>query len=469
MYKARNWLKILQEEGISSFFRRLIGRILNIFYISLYQARFWLTKPPGAKVIKIDDVQIDSSGLRAGEDALAQYDPEDDSRDNIPVTHQDRVRQAVHWHNIFLAEREKLVEAGRENFTGRSVLFILPVNTAGGGSNSVFLAARAMQKMGVDARIMNLSANRPSFEKNYPNVDVPLIFGEIQDIPNLAAQFNAVVATSNMSVAWTEPVADRHPGKVIGYYVQDYEPYFYPPDSEGYRKAAASYTIIPEQVRCVTTQWIYDQIQLHHGLHCHLVGGHIDTDLFNPRPLDGTPDPGRLTRIVAMIRPTSPRRSPRMTMEILQQAHKTYGDRLEFFLFGCNPGDPGFATLPKNFPWQLAGELRPSQVANLLNQSDIFVDFSSFQALGLTAIESMCCGLATIVPAKGGTGTFARHEENCLVVDTADQAECFRALQRLVEDDALRNKIQRKAISTGMQFSPELPAYNMLKALFPLV
>ena len=105
-------------------------------------------------------------------------------------------------------------------------------------------------------------------------------------------------------------------------------------------------------------------------------------------------------------------------MEILQQVSKMYGSRLEFRLFGCEADDPGFAPLPQDFPWQLAGELRPTQIANLLNEADIFVDFSDFQALGLTALESMACGLAVIVPMHGGTGTFAKHEENCLVVDT---------------------------------------------------
>ena len=42
--------------------------------------------------------------------------------------------------------------------------------------------------MGVDAQIMNLSINRPSFVKSYPTVDVPIIFGEIRDIPDYGCQ-----------------------------------------------------------------------------------------------------------------------------------------------------------------------------------------------------------------------------------------------------------------------------------------
>jgi glycosyltransferase involved in cell wall biosynthesis len=304
--------------------------------------------------------------------------------------------------------------------------------------------------------------------KSYPAVDVPVLFGEIRDIPEMADSYDALVATSNITVSWIVPAQVKRSDLRVGYYIQDYEPYFYRPDSEGYRVAAASYNLIPNQVRCVTNQWISDQIEQQHAISSQLVGGHIDTDLFRPIPLPDSSPSEQPLRIAAMIRPSSERRSPRMTMQILQQASKLYGSKLEFLLFGCEPYDPGFAPLPKNFPWQLAGELRPAQIVNLLNQSDIFVDYSVFQGFGLTAIESMCCGLATIVPSKGGSDAFARHEENCLVVDTQDQDACFRTLQRLVEDDALRQKLQKNALSTGVQFYPELPAYNILKALFPV-
>jgi glycosyltransferase involved in cell wall biosynthesis len=276
------------------------------------------------------------------------------------------------------------------------------------------------------------------------------------------------VATFNPTIAWIAPVSKQQSDLKIGYYIQDYEPYFYPPDSDGFHKAASSYTLIPNLIRCVTTQWIKDQIQHHHDVPCYVIGASLDTDLFWPRPRQDPAWPERPLRIAAMIRPHSERRSPKMTMEILKQASKKYGSMLEFKLFGCKPSDPGFANLPQNFPWHLAGELRPMQVANLLNESDIFVDYSDYQALGLTAMEAMSCGEATIVPKYGGTNTFAKNEENCLVVDTHDAIACYNALHRLIEDHSLRQKIQKNAISAVSQFYPELPAYNLLSVLFPV-
>jgi GT2 family glycosyltransferase/glycosyltransferase involved in cell wall biosynthesis len=380
---------------------------------------------------------------------------------------ENRILEGIRSHSRYLLERENMLQKGRELFSDRRVLFILPAQVSGGGANLVLLAAKVMRQMGVDAQIMNLQIFRSSFESSYPDLHVPIIFGNIEDVPKVAIQYDAVVATHYPTVSWIAPALEKHPDLTVGYYIQDYEPYFYLPDTDDYRKAAASYTLLPSLVRCVTTRWIYDQIHHHHDVACHIIGAYLDTDLYWTRPRPAPSWPDHPLRIAAMIRPASERRNPKMTMEIMQQASKMYGSKLEFKLFGCKPSDPGFAPLPKVFPWHLAGELRPTQIASLLNESDIFVDYSVFQALGLTALESMGCGVAAIVPCHGGTSTFAKHEENCLVVDTHDQAACYKALQRLIEDHTLIQKLQKNAISTATKFYPEFPTYNMLKVLFP--
>ena len=143
-----------------------------------------------------------------------------------------------------------------------------------------------------------------------------------------------------------------------------------------------------------------------------------------------------------------------------------YPSRVQIRLFGCDPSDPGFASLEQDFAWQLAGQLRSSQVANLFNEADIFVDFSDFQAFGLTAVEAMATGLAVVVPENGGTQDYAQNEENCLVVDTHDQEASFGALRRLIEDDALRLKLQGNAVSAAARLYAEAPALKMLQELF---
>ena len=58
-------------------------------------------------------------------------------------------------------------------FTGKRVLFVLPVTDRGGGANVVFSEARAMAEMGVDARVVNIREFEFGFRASYPNPEVP--------------------------------------------------------------------------------------------------------------------------------------------------------------------------------------------------------------------------------------------------------------------------------------------------------
>ncbi len=471
MYIVRYGLSIIRQEGWGYFFQRLAR------YITIQLQRIFHSLT-GRNAARLDGRMLDIPDVETADPLQPiQYlgsqpagvtrpqQTEAESISNRPL--DDRLIQpGIIAHDQNVAERLACIQQGAQFYKGRRLLFVSPIGVLGGGANSIFLAAMAMRRMGVDAQLLNLNVHRQWFEKNYPSFPVPVIFSELEDIPKLAANFEAVVATSNPTVSWIAPLATQNAGVKLGYYLQDYEPYFYNEGSHEYQRATASFTLIPGLVRMATTPWIAEQVERHHGVGSILIGAHIDTDLFHTRKHPGPSWPGRPLRIVAMIRPSTPRRSPQLTMEVLQQVSKQFSSKVETWLFGCDLDELGFAQLDLDFDWKLAGQLRSTQVASLFNQADIFVDFSAYQGFGLTAVEAMGSGLAVIVPAEGGTGVYAKHEETCLVVDTGDQAACLTALQRLVEDDALRSRLQENAIATSARFYPEQPALNMLNALF---
>jgi glycosyltransferase involved in cell wall biosynthesis len=382
-----------------------------------------------------------------------------------------RILDAMNARKKYTQERLELLQRGQELFAGKRLLFVLPIAATGGGANLILLAARTMRQMHVDAQIYNLSPYRLGFEQAYPDNDVPVVFGTIENLPKIATRYDAVVATSYITVYWLNPVPLLKPDLVIGYYIQDYEPYFDEPGSEGYKKAAASYTLFPRLVRCCTTPWIDDQIQHQHAnenlrIPVTVLGASLDIDLFMPRPRHDTEWPNRSLRVAAMIRPSTPRRSPRLTMQLMERASQEFGDGIELILFGADLAELQQAHMPLSFPIKLAGRLNQKQVAYLMNEVDIFVDYSAFQGLGLSALEAMACGVASVVPVRGGTGIYAKHEENCLVVDTEDTEACFAALNRLVKDHKLRTMLQQNGLLFTPQFYPELPTFRLLQALW---
>lgn len=378
---------------------------------------------------------------------------------------EDRILQGIRARAAYLLERQELIQRGAASYAGKRILFILPMAAAGGGANAILLAARSLRRMNLEAHIYNLPAYRAAFERAYPGLDVPLVYGEITDLPQVASRYDAVVATSYITVYWAAQVAASHPEIPIAYYIQDYEPYFDEPGSAGYAKAEASYTLLPDLIRGCTTSWIQETIQRQHQVSTTLLGASLDIDLFLPRPRQWPAGEG--VRVAAMIRPSTPRRNPRVTMEILQRASQEFGRALEVVIFGASLAELREAGMPLDFPFKLAGRLNPPQVARLMNEIDIFLDYSIFQGLGLSALEAMGCGAATVVPKYGGTNAYACHEENCLVIDTQDDAACYASLKRLLTDAELRRKLGRNGISTIAQFSADLPTFRMLQAIFP--
>lgn len=386
----------------------------------------------------------------------------------VAVCRHDRVMEGLRAHATQLFERHRLAEEGRRRFAGRRLLFVLPVSDPGGGANVVICEARALRRMGVQVELVNFERSRAAFEANYPRLDFPVRYAvDEAAIPALCQGADAVIATLNTSVFWIAPLQHGSaPRPALGYYIQDFEPNFYAEGSAGHQTALASYTAVPEMVCVTKTPWNADVVRERTGRQCTVLGPSFDGDLFRPRPRTRASWPHGPLRVTAMIRPSSPRRGPRLTMEILREVEHEFRGRIEVLLFGVDAADPEFRALPHDFAWQNAGSQSAEQMATLLNDADIFVDFSHYQAMGLTAMEAMACGAAVVLPQAGGADSFARHEHDALLVDTSDVLACRAALRRLLTDDELRLRLQRQAVFSIAQHVPEKPALRLLSALF---
>lgn len=388
--------------------------------------------------------------------------------EGVAACQSDRLLEGIRARAQAMVERRRLIESGMERWEGRRVLFILTLNSACGGGNVVLDEVEAMRRMGVDARLLNLSRNRFEFERSYPDSSVPVVYVEDENgIAEVSAGYDAVVATAYDTVFWLSPSREGAKQPVKAYYVQDFEPYFFSPVSPNFRIAWDSYTEHPELVRFTKTEWNRDTVRENTGMDCTVVGPSVNIDLNRPRNRRDPIWPVRPLRVAAMIRPSTPRRNPRLTMEVLREAHRLHGETIEIILFGCEPSDPEFLALPHDFAWRHAGMLTRSKVAYLLNEVDVFADFSEFQAMGLTAMEAMACGAAVIVPRKGGGSSFASHNVNAVMAETGSKESCVEALEQLIMDEKLRARLQRQALTSVCAHYPERAAHNILEALFP--
>ena len=385
---------------------------------------------------------------------------------SVHLVHKSRIFEGVRARTTAMLEREQMIQLAREKWEGKRILFILPIADAGGGGNVIIQEAAIMMKMGIDVCLYTRRELKPFFEAAYPDLEIPVIYGDkLEDFRKYAGEYDAICSTLFTSVKYCN-IPDVQTKMV--YYVQDYEPYFFKENSKEYKEAKQSYTIVPNMIRVTKTQWNAQEVKKHHNVDCTIIGPSVNIDCFRPRK--HFPD-ANCIKIAAMVRPSSQRRAPEETMSILREIEKKYQGRVKILIFGADPehdfGDREFfAKVKTDFAYEMLGKLNPMQMSELLADSEIFVDFSTFQAMGLTAMEAMASGCVVVVPQAGGADTFARHNENALVIDTSNHKACVEALDTLIREDQLRERLACAGIRDMCNYSPEHSAFRFLTAVF---
>lgn len=364
-----------------------------------------------------------------------------------------------------LLVREKLIEEARHKWNGKRILFHLPCAESGGGANVIIQESERLAEMGVIVKIYNLEVYREQFEMSYPNLRIPVIYGsDYSGFLKVISEFDAVCITYYKGVKYCK-FRDIYPDIKVVYYIQDFEPYFFKEGTKMYNDALKSYSIIDDMVYVTKTQWNYDIVRQKTGKECGILGPSVNIDLFRPRKAFIHQD---FIRIAAMIRPSSPRRAPAETMQILKKIDDKYGDKVSISIFGCNRDEyeEFYRDINSDFRYKDLGILNPIQMSALLSNTDIFVDFSLFQAMGLTGMEAMACGCATILPKEGGSISFARDGENCLLVNTHSELDCYKQLCRLIDEEKLRDRLAYKALKDMCNFYPENCTFKLLEYIF---
>ncbi|MFO1151149.1 MAG: glycosyltransferase [Alsobacter sp.] len=354
-----------------------------------------------------------------------------------------------------------------------SVLFVLPVSGGSGGAHSVMQEADAMSRFGCPAGIAVNAANVSRVMATYR--DFPALmervfsFANPADLASVIAKQrpSAVVATTNQSVHTLQAAMERVPERSsirVAYYIQDYEPLFYERDSDEWLQAYQSYTLIPGMVRFAKTRWLQQVVEDNHGVPVSKVEPSIDHAVYYPNMQRRLEPPSEIT-VVAMIRPSTPRRAPRRTGRILSRIAHEFAARASCITFGCEKADLAANSIHTGRAEHL-GVLSRQEVGRLMRRADLFLDLSDYQAFGRTAIEAMACGAVSVVPVHGGVFEFAEHGRNCLVVDTRHDDEIMAAVRGYFAMSAEeRRGMSLAAIEAGFAFNPEKAALSEIQCL----
>jgi len=343
-----------------------------------------------------------------------------------------------------------------------SVLFLLPVRGGGGGAHSVVQEAAGMRRLGACACVAIEARFADEFQRHYPawfSDGLFFVYRDRETLERYAGKFDVVVATVYFSLRLLRAIVREHRRILPAYYVQDYEPRFFPHFSRHRREARRSYGALPGMVHFAKTAWIRNEVERRHGVRVQAVAASLDHAVYFPSA-ESRDD--RRVRVAAMIRPSTPYRAAERTLRVLRQVAQNHSS-VELHWFGADSAEAARLSLPYCAAEHWHGRLTREGVAELLRASDLFVDLSDYQAFGRTGLEAMACGAAVVVPRDGGAEEYAVDGENALVVDTCDDAACLAAVERLVVDAELRARLAGSAVRTAARYSIELAARSELE------
>ena len=87
----------------------------------------------------------------------------------------------------------------------------------------------------------------------------------------------------------------------------------------------------------------------------------------------------------------------------------------------------------------------PAEVEDLITHADVLVLPSFNEGLPMSVIEGMAGGLAVVTTPVGAVRDVIEHEKTGLLVPPGDVPALAKAMQRLIEDPGLRERLGREA------------------------
>jgi GT2 family glycosyltransferase len=330
------------------------------------------------------------------------------------------------------------------------VLFVLPMFGLSGGVSAVLELVNALILDGVRAGIVVTGDAHPEISSERFFEPFRMTPAElIERCPTT----KLLVATAYQTVPVVAVAASRRPDMQTAYFVQDYEGWF---GADGPDVVGDTYALIPRMTAVST--WLADEIAKRHGLRPVPVPISADPDVFHPRGAKPTAPP---VRIAAMLR-FEERRGMAYLLPALAEVSRR--PEVEVVLFGLQGVPP-----KTSFPHRHVGVVPKEGVATLLASAHVVVDPSLFQGFGLVGLEAMSCGTACVLTASGGVSEYAVDGENALVVPPRDAGAIARAVLRLVDDPALRERLAAAGLETARRFTWEKTAarYREFMASLP--
>ena len=259
--------------------------------------------------------------------------------------------------------------------------FIPAVGRGSGGHLNIFRFVRYLEQQGFDCRI--IIVNAPGQDPAMVEREIAAWFFPLKARVYIGAD-KAPAAHISFATAWhtAYDVRNFQPTRHKCYFVQDFEPWFFP--------SGSSSTFAEETYRFGFTgitagTWLSSVLNRDYGMTTYPIGFSYDRDLYKPLPRRDASD----KRVFFYARPNTPRRSFELGIMVLAEVVRELpGTRI--VLAGADLSE--FA-IP--FPYENPGIVDLADLPDLYSQCDAALVLS-FSNLSLLPLELMACGVPVV-------------------------------------------------------------------------
>ena len=241
-----------------------------------------------------------------------------------------------------------------------------------------------------------------------------------------------------IATLWTSayPVLRFQKARTKLYFLQDFEPYFYP--------ASGAFALAEETYRfglpaIVNTPGLADAYREYGNAAVAFVPA-VDLDRYRPP----TQRPESPVRVFFYARPATPRNAFGLGLASLAEVKERYGDDVDIICAGesWNPGQFGFADKVGNL-----GRLQSlGEVAALYRTCHIGLVLMVTKHPSYQPFEFMASGVTCVSNSNKDTDWFLRDGQNCLLARPLP-GDIAERISNLVEDPGLRDRLNERALA----------------------
>ncbi len=300
--------------------------------------------------------------------------------------------------------------------------FIPDFNIGSGGHQTIFRTIWHLERMGWESSIVIVSptvhATAEAAKRDICEHFFPLqakVFVGFEGLPNSEFAIATGWQTAYPVRALVGPVKKL-------YFVQDFEPSFYPTGTDS---VLADNTYRFGLFGITAGGWLAKKLKTEYGMQTHAISFGVDHELYRQRPRR---EP-QIKRVFFYARPPTPRRAFEFGLLVLEAVSRKLPDT-QFILAGWDVRDNHIP-----FPHLSAGVITPEELADVFSQCDAAL-VMSLTNLSLMPLEVMAAGCA-VVSNRGECVEWLLNDEVALLADPTVEA-LAAALCYLLENDTAR-------------------------------